>query len=195
MYTIQNVQRTNVTNCGSRATPPPDEKLTCFYDTQEIRQLCRAEDNYGYAEGSPCIFIQFNHVANFTPEVYTKQDLDNESLPQSLRSVFLPSLLFIHFFICLNSFFSIPFSETLLPSLSRGEWYMNDATNHSSSWCGHFYREKKKHKRLEQPSVPSFCILPMPSLFFSWFFLHLRFSFEILAFTMTAFEVQLKFWS
>lgn len=115
-----NVPRTNVTNCGSRATPPPDEKLTCFYDTQEIRQLCRAEDNYGYAEGSPCIFIQFNHVANFTPEVYTKQDLDNESLPQSLRSVFS---LFIHFFTCLNSSFpnfSVPFSETLLPSL----WWM-----------------------------------------------------------------------
>lgn len=83
------VQRTNVTNCGSRATPPPDEKLTCFFDTEEIRQLCRVGYNYGYADGSPCIFIQFNHVANFTPEVYTKQDLENDSLnlPKPLRSV------------------------------------------------------------------------------------------------------------
>lgn len=77
----------NVTNCDNRATPPADEKYTCFYPTDEIRKACTPEDNFGYPEASPCIFIQFNHVHNFTPEVYTKQDLDQDtSLPESLKS-------------------------------------------------------------------------------------------------------------
>ena len=77
----------NVTNCENRVTPPADEKYTCFYDTDEIRKACSVDDNFGYPEASPCIFIQFNHVHNFTPEVYTKQDLEQDtSLPESLRS-------------------------------------------------------------------------------------------------------------
>ena len=79
-------RKTNVTNCGGRVTPPSDEK-TCFYDTTEIRKLCKKEDNFGYADGSPCLFIQFNQVYNFTPEVYNKADLANDTLPVELRLV------------------------------------------------------------------------------------------------------------
>lgn len=76
----------NVTNCENRVTPPADDKFTCLYDTSEIRKHCNPDNQYGYADGSPCIFIQFNHVYNFTPEVYTKQDLEDTALPESLRS-------------------------------------------------------------------------------------------------------------
>lgn len=76
----------NVTNCDGRATPPNDIKLTCLYDISDIENKCNKNDNFGYASGSPCVFIQFNNVFNFTPEVYNKDDLQNESLPQKLRA-------------------------------------------------------------------------------------------------------------
>lgn len=82
-----NIGVKNVTNCDNRVSPPGNEQLTCFYNTDEIRKQCNSETgNYGYATGSPCIFIQFNHVANFTPEVFSKEDLQNTDLPESLRS-------------------------------------------------------------------------------------------------------------
>ena len=76
----------NTTICDGRVTPPNDPKLTCLYDISEIESKCSKTDNFGYASGSPCVFIQFNNVFNFTPEVYNKADLQNESLPQKLRS-------------------------------------------------------------------------------------------------------------
>ena len=76
----------NVTNCDNRVTPPAEERLTCFFDTKEVRKHCNQENQYGYADGSPCIFVQFNHVHNFTPEVFTKQDLEDAKLPENLRS-------------------------------------------------------------------------------------------------------------
>lgn len=99
----------NVTNCNSRVSPPNDDRLTCFYDTTEIRKLCRKEDNFGYPDGSPCLFIQFNHVFNFTPEVYTKQDLANDSLPADLRFVFLKSFYSPHVDL-------LSFSSRIIPS-------------------------------------------------------------------------------
>ena len=78
----------NVTNCDQRVTPPANEQLTCFFKIDdEIRKFCKPENNFGYADGSPCIFIQFNHAQNFTPENFIREDLSGDtSLPASLRS-------------------------------------------------------------------------------------------------------------
>lgn len=75
----------NVTNCDYRVSPPADERYTCFFDASELKKQCNPDNDYGYADGSPCIFIQFNPFYNFTPEVYTKQDLEDETLPAGLR--------------------------------------------------------------------------------------------------------------
>jgi len=81
-----NFGKKNVTNCDGRATPPADEKWTCFYDASSIKRWCDPEKGYGYPDGSPCIFIQFNNVRNFTPIVFNKQDLEDQSLPEDLRA-------------------------------------------------------------------------------------------------------------
>lgn len=75
----------NITNCDYRVSPPVDEKYTCFFDASKIKKECTPDDYYGYQDGNPCIFIQFNHVFNFTPEVYNSKDLEDVSLPERLR--------------------------------------------------------------------------------------------------------------
>lgn len=86
-YDEKNVMgKKNVTNCANRVTPPGDEKLTCLFEVADILKQCPPDKQFGYADGAPCLFVQFNHVHNFTPEVYTKQDLEDASLPESLRS-------------------------------------------------------------------------------------------------------------
>lgn len=74
----------DVTNCDNRVTPPPDPKITCLYDISRIVEKCSKESDYGYSSGSPCIFVQFNHVKDFTPEVFTKQDIESGLLPEKL---------------------------------------------------------------------------------------------------------------
>jgi sodium/potassium-transporting ATPase subunit beta len=85
LFREDNAFKRNVTNCNYRVTPPSDKEKTCFFDTTDVRKHCTPENDYGYAEGSPCIFIQFNHVFNFTPEVYNKADLEDQALPEGLR--------------------------------------------------------------------------------------------------------------
>jgi len=87
MFDRDNVMgKKNVTYCDGRSTPPHDERFTCFFDSSDIKKQCNRENDYGYADGSPCIFIQFNHVANFTPEIFTKQDLEDQNMPEGLRA-------------------------------------------------------------------------------------------------------------
>lgn len=86
LYTVYDKSsKRNVTNCDGRATPSSVSGVTCLFDISEITKECSKESYYGYPTGTPCIFIQFNHVANFTPEPFTKDDLQNESLPKNLR--------------------------------------------------------------------------------------------------------------
>lgn len=86
-YDSKNVMgKKNVTNCDNRVTPPTSEQYTCFFETEEIRKHCNSDNNYGYADGAPCVFVQFNHVANFTPEIFTKADLEETDKPEALRS-------------------------------------------------------------------------------------------------------------
>ncbi|KAI1283065.1 Sodium/potassium-transporting ATPase subunit beta [Halotydeus destructor] len=67
----------NFTSCVT--SRPSLDSLTCAYPMDEIRALCKSQEDYGYPQGSPCILVQINHrqLFNFTPQVFTSDDLKN----------------------------------------------------------------------------------------------------------------------
>lgn len=42
--------------------------VSCYFNADEAFSLCPKRDNYGYSEGSPCVFLKFNNVKNWMPE-------------------------------------------------------------------------------------------------------------------------------
>lgn len=48
-----------------------DYNSSCYFNAEDIFNMCgypSENQNYGYEEGSPCVFLQFNHVPNWVPE-------------------------------------------------------------------------------------------------------------------------------
>ena len=81
-----NIGKKNFTSCD--AGPPSSEDLVCFISSESVKLNCNGKNNYGYPDASPCLILQYNHknLFNFTPEVYSKEDLNNiEGLPQVLK--------------------------------------------------------------------------------------------------------------
>ena len=42
---------------------------SCYFNADEAFSLCSKRDHYGYSEGSPCIFLKFNNVKGWMPEI------------------------------------------------------------------------------------------------------------------------------
>lgn len=42
---------------------------SCFFNADEAFSLCSKRDNYGYIDGSPCIFLKFNNILGWVPEL------------------------------------------------------------------------------------------------------------------------------
>lgn len=42
---------------------------SCFFSADEVFSLCSKRENYGYSEGSPCVFLKFNNVKGWMPEL------------------------------------------------------------------------------------------------------------------------------
>jgi len=79
--------QTNITTCAPGQTAP--EGKACRVDLEPIRKLCDQNATYGYADGSPCVFLQLNYhlLTNYTPVVYEADDLvENNDLPDDLRT-------------------------------------------------------------------------------------------------------------
>lgn len=71
-YNPEVVTRTrNVTECLPGV--PPKKGVVCLHDIRAIDEQCTKGD-FGYANGSPCIFIQFNNITGWRPEAYTDED-------------------------------------------------------------------------------------------------------------------------
>lgn len=41
---------------------------SCYFNADEAFSLCSKRDNYGYSEGSPCVFLKFNNIKGWMPE-------------------------------------------------------------------------------------------------------------------------------
>ncbi|XP_054167730.1 sodium/potassium-transporting ATPase subunit beta-like [Oppia nitens] len=66
----------------------------CFFDLKTIAKECSRGD-FGYSMGTPCVFIQFNNISNWLPELYTDEDyLLDEQLPATLRTL-RPRMVFL----------------------------------------------------------------------------------------------------
>ena len=74
-----------MTQCMPDQRSPPPGSANCFFDVSQISPEC-IKPNYGYDTGSPCVFLQFNNITNWIPELYTKDDLGKfEDLPEDVR--------------------------------------------------------------------------------------------------------------
>lgn len=88
-------QRKNITECYPGSEGPP-EGLVCLFDIRSIDPHCLKDNSFGYQEGSPCVFLQFNNITNWRPEQYSTRDLETiEDLPSDLRFVQRPSLVYL----------------------------------------------------------------------------------------------------
>ncbi|XP_076350981.1 sodium/potassium-transporting ATPase subunit beta-like [Tachypleus tridentatus] len=87
-----NIDR-NRTECFGQL--PPDG-YACYFDTSQISPDCRANNFYGYQDGTPCIFLQFPNITGWKPQPYNTRDLEmNRYLPKELRYGYNPAFAFI----------------------------------------------------------------------------------------------------
>ena len=78
-----NTRTKNVSECIPGFERKPGTQ--CLFDIRTIAPECTKGD-YGYATGTPCVFLQFNNISGWTPELYTDEDFySNNSLPETLR--------------------------------------------------------------------------------------------------------------
>uniref|UniRef100_A0A1B6FQY1 Sodium/potassium-transporting ATPase subunit beta n=1 Tax=Cuerna arida TaxID=1464854 RepID=A0A1B6FQY1_9HEMI len=48
---------------------------------------CTRENNYGYANSSPCIFIKLNRIFSWVPDFYTSEDVLPKEMPEQLKAL------------------------------------------------------------------------------------------------------------
>ncbi|PNF41567.1 hypothetical protein B7P43_G12109 [Cryptotermes secundus] len=72
----------NAVNCDYDSLPKPGK--VCI---PEYRAWfpCTKENNFGFQEASPCVFIRFNKIANWTPEYYNSTSELPAEMPASLK--------------------------------------------------------------------------------------------------------------
>lgn len=84
----------NVSECYPGAQIS-SESMACFYDIRTIDPEC-LKDDFGYAIGKPCVFIQFNNITGWTPEFYSDSDFDNiPDIPSDLRFLNRANLVYL----------------------------------------------------------------------------------------------------
>lgn len=63
---------------------PPAGKV-CKVDTKNAFGPCNKNNNYGFLEKKPCIFLKLNKIFSWKPEYYDKNDLPG-NMPDTLKS-------------------------------------------------------------------------------------------------------------
>lgn len=66
-----------VVECFGNNPPPIHEGKICRFDIRPLMRECSKSMNYGYDEGKPCVFLEFNNITNWVPETYTARELEN----------------------------------------------------------------------------------------------------------------------
>ncbi|KAJ9595670.1 hypothetical protein L9F63_013136, partial [Diploptera punctata] len=64
---------------------PPEAGQVCSVDVSKWFP-CIHSNNYGYSKGSPCVFIRFNKIVDWIPELYDTPANLPENMPDYLKS-------------------------------------------------------------------------------------------------------------
>lgn len=62
----------------------PTAGKVCKVDTKNAFGPCNKNNNYGFLEKKPCIFLKLNKIFSWLPEYYDKNDLPDK-MPQDLK--------------------------------------------------------------------------------------------------------------
>ncbi|CAL1289909.1 unnamed protein product [Larinioides sclopetarius] len=54
-----------------------EDNKVCKFDIRPLMLECSKSMNYGYDQGKPCIFLEFNNITDWVPEPYTARELEN----------------------------------------------------------------------------------------------------------------------
>lgn len=68
--------------CSFNQTHKPEE--VCAVDVDSFDQ-CSPQNNYGYKNSRPCIFLKLNKIFNWVPEYYDDPASLPEDMPQDLK--------------------------------------------------------------------------------------------------------------
>lgn len=85
-------RNSNVTECFGRR---PDRGRVCLFDVRAVAPECTSTLDFGYKEGSPCIFLQFANLSGWEPGTFGHRDI-NQLLPEELRPLLKPGLVLLH---------------------------------------------------------------------------------------------------
>ncbi|XP_069691960.1 sodium/potassium-transporting ATPase subunit beta-2-like [Periplaneta americana] len=72
----------NVVQCGY--DKPPSAGQVCEVKMDEFGN-CNKENDFGYPEGKPCVFLKFNKVVDWVPEFYNDSNNLPEDMPVDLK--------------------------------------------------------------------------------------------------------------
>lgn len=81
------------TDCGVLGSSRRGNGQLCRVNRDELfKGRCNHEDNYGYADGKPCILIKLNKIYNWEPAPYKTEDEMPDNIPDFIRQEFRKNL-------------------------------------------------------------------------------------------------------
>lgn len=84
-------RNSNVTECFGRR---PEHGRVCLFDIRAVAPECTAALDFGYKEGSPCVFLQFSNVLGWEPAPIAKHEAA-QLLPAPLLPLLKPDLVLL----------------------------------------------------------------------------------------------------
>jgi len=73
----------NMIQCSEKVLPNADQ--ACIFNDEDLGDDCQKKDQFGYANGRPCVLLKMNKMINWVPDVYTNETQFDKDMPQSLR--------------------------------------------------------------------------------------------------------------
>lgn len=64
-------QRTKNLKMTCNEESKSDANTSCYFNAEEMFSLCQKRENYGLADGSPCVFITFRNLVGWEPNPIT----------------------------------------------------------------------------------------------------------------------------
>ncbi|KAL3201849.1 hypothetical protein MRX96_042764 [Rhipicephalus microplus] len=88
---VRAARNSNVTECFGRR---PEHGKVCLFDIRAVAPECTAALDFGYKEGSPCVFLQFSNVQGWEPAPIAQHEAA-QLLPAPLLPLLKPGLVLL----------------------------------------------------------------------------------------------------
>lgn len=85
---VRAARNSNVTECFGRR---PEHGKVCLFDIRAVAPECTAALDFGYKEGSPCVFLQFSNVQGWVPAPIAQHEAA-QLVPAPLLPLLKPDL-------------------------------------------------------------------------------------------------------